>query len=56
MTKLIVKRNWEYDYDFGGKSADGWIIVEHKNDDAYYAKVYDRKLAEIVRRALERAL
>jgi len=55
MKKLYIKKVFDYDYA-GGKTFDGYIIVENPRDDEWYAKVWTKPLAETVRKALQRAL
>lgn len=54
MKKLFVVRTYDYDYD--EKSFDGYVIVERKDDDEYYAKVWNRRLAVATAKAIGRLL
>ena len=55
MKKLYVVANYESN-PFGKPDFDGYIIVEDKEDSEYYAKVWNKKLAEVVKRTLEKEL
>lgn len=56
MKKLIVARHYEFDYDYGVKDFAGYVIVERKGDASYIAHTWNKRLAEIVRKALEKVL
>lgn len=51
MKNLKIKRHWVHDYEFNRYSME-YIITDDNQENEYYAHVWNKKIAKIIKKAL----